>query len=150
MRAGANILWFLLGGWLLGASWIFAAVIMTASVIGIPWARACWEIASLSFAPFGRDVISDRELTTKSSMPLGIFRLAANLLWLPFGLCLAIGHLMHGFLMFATIIGIPLGLQCFKLAGISLFPVGKRVVSVELVHEARSENARARLAALRS
>jgi len=52
-------------------------------------------------------------------------------------------------LMFVTIIGIPLGLQDFKLAGISLFPVGKRVVTKELMAAARSANAQAQLAALR-
>ncbi|MGV2075035.1 MULTISPECIES: YccF domain-containing protein [unclassified Rhizobium] len=103
----------------------------------------------LSLWPFGRDVVSHAELTGKSSAGLTIFRLIANIIWLPFGVILAISHVLHGCLMFVTIIGIPLGLQDFKLAGISLFPVGKRVVTKELMAAARSANAQAQLAALR-
>ncbi|MBO9193461.1 YccF family protein [Rhizobium sp. 16-449-1b] len=149
MRTGANFLWFILGGWALALMWWFAAALMTISIIGLPWARACWEIGLLSLWPFGRDVVSHAELTGKSSAGLTLFRLIANIIWLPFGVMLAISHVLHGCLMFVTIIGIPLGLQDFKLAGISLFPVGKRVVTKELMAAARSANAQAQLAALR-
>lgn len=146
MRTGANILWFLLGGWALGLGWWIAAAIMAISIIGLPWTKACIEIGKLSFAPFGREVVSHSELTGESSLGLGAFRFLANLLWLPLGILLSIGHLFHGCLMFLTIIGIPLAIQDFKLAGISLFPVGKRVVSVELARAARTANAAAELA----
>jgi uncharacterized membrane protein YccF (DUF307 family) len=149
MRTGANFLWFIFGGWALALMWWFAAAFMTVSIIGLPWARACWEIGLLSLWPFGRDVVSHAELTGKSSAGLTAFRIIANILWLPFGVLLAIGHIAHGCLMFMTIIGIPLGIQDFKLAGISLFPVGKRVVTKELMQAARSANAQAQLAAFR-
>nr|WP_237151593.1 YccF family protein [Oryzibacter oryziterrae] len=149
MRTGANILWFLLGGWFLALTWLFGAVVMAISVIGLPWARACFEIAKLSLAPFGREVISHAELSGGDPLPVGIFRLLANLLWLPFGLVLTLSHLMHGCMMFVTIIGIPLALQDFKLAGISLFPVGKRVVLKEVAEAARAANAAAAIAARR-
>jgi len=149
MRTGANILWFLLGGWALGLGWWIAAAIMAISIVGLPWAIACIEIGKLSFAPFGREVVSHSELTGTASLGLGLFRLLANLLWLPLGLLLAVGHLFHGCLMIVTIIGIPLAIQDFKLAGISLFPVGKRVVSVELARAARQANAEAELAGWR-
>ncbi|MFG1461725.1 YccF family protein [Xanthobacter sp. DSM 24535] len=149
MRTGANILWFLLGGWILALIWWAAAVLMTISIIGLPWARACWEIGLMNLMPFGRDVISHSELTGSSSAGLKIFRLLANIIWLPLGLILAVAHIIHGCLMFITIIGIPLGLQDFKLAGISLFPVGKRVVSKELLTAARTANAQDQLASYR-
>ncbi len=104
----------------------------------------------MSLMPFGRDVVSHSELTGKSNMGWGTFRFVANLIWLPFGAMLAISHVIHGCLMFITIIGIPLALQDFKLAGISLFPVGKRVVTVELKKAALAANAQQKLAALRS
>jgi uncharacterized membrane protein YccF (DUF307 family) len=149
MRTGANFLWFIFGGWALALIWWLAAAFMTVSIIGLPWARACWEIGLLSLWPFGRDVVSHAELTGKSSAGLTAFRIIANILWLPFGVLLAIGHIAHGCLMFMTIIGIPLGIQDFKLAGISLFPVGKRIVTKELMQAARSANAQAQLAAFR-
>jgi uncharacterized membrane protein YccF (DUF307 family) len=149
MRTGANILWFILGGWLLALSWYLAAILMALSIIGLPWARACWEIGTLSLMPFGREVIACSELDGQSDIALGTFRLIANLIWLPLGLTLAILHVAHGCLMFCTIIGIPLGIQDFKLAGISLFPVGKRVVTREMAQAARSLNAAQKLTAYR-
>lgn len=149
MRTGANVLWFLLGGWALALLWWLAAAIMAISIIGLPWTRACWEIGLLSLAPFGRDVVSHAELTGESSAGLKAFRLIANIIWLPLGLVLAVAHLAHAVLMFITIIGIPFGLQDIKLAGISLFPVGKRVVTKELREAARVANAQDQLAAYR-
>jgi len=39
MKTGLNILWFLLGGWALGLIWYLAAIVMTLSITGLPWAR---------------------------------------------------------------------------------------------------------------
>ena len=41
---------------------------------------------------------------------------------------MALTWLFLGVLMCITIVGIPLGLQCFKAARLSLFPYGKKVV----------------------
>jgi len=53
-----------------------------------------------------------------------------NIIWLLFGgLFAALGYLIGGILLCITIIGIPWGLQCFKLAGLVLWPFGSKVVS---------------------
>lgn len=52
-----------------------------------------------------------------------------NLIWLVFGgLAAAIGYIFGGFILCLTIVGIPFGLQCFKIAGLVLWPFGKRIV----------------------
>ncbi len=57
-------------------------------------------------------------------------RIILNILWLIFGgLMSAFGWWLTGFLWCITIVGIPVGLQCFKLASISLNPFGKEVVN---------------------
>ena len=57
-------------------------------------------------------------------------RIILNILWLIFGgLFSALGWWLTGFLWCITIVGIPVGLQCFKLASISLNPFGKEVVN---------------------
>ena len=49
-----------------------------------------------------------------------------NIIWVIFaGLWLAIGWAITGLLWCATIIGIPVGLQCFKFAGLALAPFGR-------------------------
>ena len=74
-----------------------------------------------------------------------------NVLWLvTFGLALCLSYLALGIVYCLTIIGIPFGLQCFKLAGISLWPVGRRVVSIELADVARRQAAEATFARRRA
>ena len=52
-----------------------------------------------------------------------------NILWLIFGGFLSgLGWLVAGLLWCITIVGIPVGVQCFKLAGLSFCPFGKEVV----------------------
>jgi uncharacterized membrane protein YccF (DUF307 family) len=55
--------------------------------------------------------------------------LIGNLIWLVCGgLFAALGYIVGGFVLCLTIVGIPFGLQCFKLAGLVVWPFGKRVV----------------------
>jgi len=53
-----------------------------------------------------------------------------NIIWLLFGgLAAALGYIVGGFLLCLTIVGIPFGIQCFKIAGLVLWPFGRQVVS---------------------
>lgn len=55
--------------------------------------------------------------------------LLGNLIWLFFGgLAAALGYIVGGFVLCLTIVGIPFGLQCFKLASLVLWPFGRQVV----------------------
>jgi uncharacterized membrane protein YccF (DUF307 family) len=56
--------------------------------------------------------------------------LVENLIWLIFGgLVSAIGYCIGGFVLCCTVIGIPFGLQCFKMAGFVLWPFGRKAVT---------------------
>src|SRR5690606_40203796 len=44
------------------------------------------------------------------------------------GIELAVGYVIGGLVMMITIVGIPFGLQAFKLAGFALWPFGRAVV----------------------
>jgi len=56
--------------------------------------------------------------------------LLGNLIWLIFGGFLAaLGYVLGGLVLCCTVVGIPWGLQCFKIAGLVLWPFGKKVVS---------------------
>ena len=53
-----------------------------------------------------------------------------NIIWLVFGgLMAAFGYFIGGIVLCITFIGLPWGVQCFKLAGFVLWPFGKKVVS---------------------
>ena len=52
-----------------------------------------------------------------------------HILWFVLsGLWLAIGYFLAGLVCCITIIGIPFGIQAFKLAGFALWPFGRTVV----------------------
>ena len=130
MRLILNILWFILGGWISGTLWILAGLLLAITIVGLPWANAAFRIASFSYWPFGRQVVSRADLGG-SDLGTGPFGLILNLLWFVFaGWYLAIQHIVLGISLCVTIIGIPFGLQHLKLAVISLAPVGKTVVEI--------------------
>jgi uncharacterized membrane protein YccF (DUF307 family) len=118
-----NLLWIIFGGVEIAAGWLLAAVIMAIAIIGLPWARAALTIAIYTLLPFGHTVI-DR--------PSGRLGFIGNLIWLLLaGWWLALGHLIMAVALAVTIIGIPFAWAHLKLAGISLWPVGKDVTSIE-------------------
>ena len=127
-----NLIWFILGGWLMGLGWILAGVIMAITIIGLPWARACFMIARYSFWPFGYDIINREELSGRGDMGTGTLGAIGNVIWFVFaGWWLALAHLSLAVGLAFSIIGIPFAWAHVKLALASLFPVGKTVVPVD-------------------
>jgi uncharacterized membrane protein YccF (DUF307 family) len=124
-----NILWIVFGGLWMAAGWIVAAVIMAITIIGLPWARAAFNIASYALLPFGRKAVSRAEHLGTQDIGTGPFGLLGNIVWLVLaGWWLALGHLLTAILWAVTIIGIPFAWAHFKLAGIALWPIGKMIV----------------------
>jgi uncharacterized membrane protein YccF (DUF307 family) len=151
MRTIGNILWFVLGGFTMGLAWWLAGALAFLSIVGIPWARACFVIGTFTFLPFGKEPISRRELTGMDDLGTGALGFLGNVLWFLFaGIWLAIGHATAALANFISIIGIPFGIQHLKLAAISLAPIGMTVVTVEEAAAARMANAQIRVARRRS
>ena len=124
-----NALWFVLGGFVMGLGWWLAGVLMVITIVGLPWAGACFRIARFSFWPFGQEAVSRSSLTGRSDLANGPLGLLGNVIWfLVAGWWLAIGHLSSAVACFASIVGIPFGLQHLKLAVIALTPIGMEVV----------------------
>lgn len=113
-----NIIWFLCGGFISGLSWLLAGVLWCCTIIGIPVGLQCFKLAGLSFFPFGKEV----------QYGGGAGSLLLNIIWIIFsGLPLAIESALFGLLLCITIIGIPFGLQHFKIAKLALMPFGATV-----------------------
>ena len=150
LRLLLNILWVVLGGFWMALGWWFAGLIMAITIIGLPWARACFVIGGFTLWPFGSSAVN-RELVT-GNRDIGTSGLGClgNVIWFVLaGWWLALGHLFAAFANFITIIGIPFGIQHLKLAGIALAPIGKTIVPKEVAQAARQRNAEATVRELR-
>jgi len=54
--------------------------------------------------------------------------LLLNIVWLIFGgFIVVVAYLLGAILLCLTIIGIPFGVQCFKLAGLAIAPFGREI-----------------------
>lgn len=154
MRFAGNVIWFVFGGAVISFIWLVGAAVFAASIVGLPLSRAALEMAKMSAWPFGKDVVHIRELDLKNksakTLMTGTVGFIFNIIWmLTFGWVLFLAYIFAGVLNCLTLIGIPFGLQSFKLAGISLWPVGRRVVTAELASLARAEKAQRQLAGYR-
>ena len=114
-----NLVWILCGGLWQALAWVLMGILWCVTIVGIPIGRQCFKFASLAFAPFGKEVAYGG----------GAFSLAVNILWLLIsGIPLALAAAINGLLLCCTVIGIPFGLQCFKIAKLALMPFGAKIV----------------------
>jgi uncharacterized membrane protein YccF (DUF307 family) len=127
-----NLLWILFGGLYMAVGWIVAAIVMAITIIGLPWARAAFNIASYTLLPFGRKAVSRADYLGTHDVGTGPFGLLGNIIWLVLaGWWLALGHLATAILLAITIIGIPFAWAHLKLAGLALWPIGKIIVDAD-------------------
>ncbi len=125
LRVIGNIIWFLFIGIPLGLTWWCASLLMCIFIITIPWAKAAFTIGKLAFFPFGKTTIARDKITGQQDIGSGNLGFIGNILWLIFaGIWLAIHNFILGVLFCISIVGIPFGIQFFKLAKISLWPIG--------------------------
>lgn len=117
MKAIGNLLWFLLTGLASALAWIGIGIFWCITIIGIPFGKQAFKLAGLSLFPFGKTVNGNF-----GKHPI------ANIIWFLFGgLELAIGYVIAGLFWCITIVGIPFGKQCFKLASLAIAPFGATV-----------------------
>jgi len=127
-----NIAWMVFGGLEMAVGWLIAAVIMAITIIGLPWARAAFNIALYTLLPFGRKAVSRTEYLGVDDFGTGPFGAIGNIVWLVLaGWWLALGHLIAAVLLAVTIIGIPFAWAHLKLAGVALWPIGKMIVDAD-------------------
>lgn len=127
-----NVVWVLTCGWAMGLGWLIAGIIMAITIVGIPWARAAFNIASYAFLPFGRIAVPRDEVLGREDIGTGPLGVIGNIIWfLLAGWWLALSHLVIALLFAITIIGIPFAWANLKLAGISLWPIGMMIVPAD-------------------
>lgn len=118
MKVIGNFLWFITFGLIEGLACVLVGIVMCLTLVGIPLGVAFFRIAGLAFFPFGKSVNTNYE-----AHPVG------NVVWLALGGSgMAVGSAITGGLLCATIIGIPFGIQFFKLMKLSALPYGAEIV----------------------
>lgn len=123
MRALLNVIWLVLAGIWLALAYVLAAVLLAITIIGLPFAKQSLKLAGYALWPFGRTLVP----APTRSVGLSV---VGNILWFVLaGWWLALAHLLTGIALCLTIIGIPLGVADFKMAGAALVPFGKQIVS---------------------
>jgi uncharacterized membrane protein YccF (DUF307 family) len=111
-----NIIWLLCGGLIAGLVYIIGGLLLCVTIVGIPFGMQAMRLGVAVFAPFGRHAVRDR-------MHQGFLALAFDVIWLVlFGWEIAVMHLVGGAVLCLTIVGIPFGVQLFKLVPVALFP----------------------------
>jgi uncharacterized membrane protein YccF (DUF307 family) len=124
IRFVGNVIWLVLSGIWLAIAYVIIGMVMCLLIITIPFGVASFRLASFVLWPFGR--------TTVRRPDAGAPSLIANVLWFFLaGLWMAIAHIVLGVALCLTVIGIPLGLGNFKLAGVALAPLGKQIVRTD-------------------
>jgi uncharacterized membrane protein YccF (DUF307 family) len=110
-------------------AWAVAAVLMAITIVGLPWTRAAFNIASYTLLPFGQKAVSRAQYSGSEDVGTGPLGTLGNIVWLVLaGWWLALGHLVTALLLAVTIVGIPFAWAHLKLAGIALWPIGKMIV----------------------
>jgi uncharacterized membrane protein YccF (DUF307 family) len=121
VRLVLNVIWLVLSGLWLGLCYALAGLVMCLLIITIPFGIAAFRLAAFVLWPFGRTVVRRPEAGAASTI--------GNVIWFVLvGLWMAIAHLVAGFLLCLTIVGIPLGIGNFKLAAVAVAPLGKEIV----------------------
>ena len=119
MRFLGNIFWLLLGGIVISLYYFIVGLLFCLTIIGIPFGVQLIKMAGFALWPFGKEVQAGPEDS-------GCLCILMNVIWiLVGGIEIALTHLTCGIVFCITIVGIPLGIQHFKMTLLALVPFGK-------------------------
>ena len=124
MNTFGNLLWFLLGGFIIAIFYLIGSILLIITIIGIPFGIQTLKMTAFAIAPFGRDLV-------RTERSAGCLNILLNVIWiLVAGIELAITHLILALLFGITIIGIPFAKQHIKMAELALIPFGMEITDV--------------------
>ena len=125
MRILGNIVWLVFEGIIIAVEYFIGSIILMITIVGIPFGMQTLKMGSLAVWPFGRT----SRIESRAS---GCLYIIMNVLWLICGgIWIAITHALFGMLLSITIIGIPFGIQHFKLTEVAINPFGRSIVSIK-------------------
>ena len=123
MKLLGNLIWLIFGGIIIAIEYMIASFLLIITIVGIPFGIQTMKLAMVALWPFGTE-------TRQGARSSGCLYIIMNILWLVLGgIPIALTHAIFGLLLSITIVGIPFGMQHFKLAGVALSPFGRDIVS---------------------
>jgi len=121
MKTLGNIVWVIFGGFIVALVYYVVGLFMCATIIGIPFGVQLFKFGTFTLWPFGHEIVD------RPNEP-SVLSVVMDVIWIACGWWeIALGHLFFGCALCVTIIGIPLGLQHFKMIVPALLPFGKTV-----------------------
>lgn len=121
MSCFGNIIWMIFGGFVTGMGYILGGLLVCLTIVGIPFGVQAIKLGVATMSPFGREIVPTD--AAGEAVPLIL-----NIGWaVLFGWEIAVAHLVHGLILYITIIGIPFGQQHFKLIPLALAPFGREL-----------------------
>ena len=122
MSCIGNVIWLIFGGFFAGIGYIIAGLLVSITIVGIPFGQQAIKLGIATMSPFGKELV----LTEKASEPNYVL---LNIVWaVLFGWEIAVAHLVSALVLAITIVGIPFAQQHIKLLPISLAPFGRELV----------------------
>lgn len=123
MRLLGNLIWLLFGGLETALAYLIASCILMITIVGIPFGLQTLKIGLFTLWPFGQEAVQTKH-------GVGLINFIMNVFWfLIAGIWIALMNVFFGLILCATIIGIPFGLQHFKLAMLAVRPFGREIVT---------------------
>jgi len=123
-----NLLWLVLGGWHLFLTWFLTGLLLCATVVGIPCGWQVIKISIFLLFPFGKSMVYTADELMQHEGSRCCFRSCnclLNIIWaVTAGWILALQAFLTGCLFMVSIVGIPFGIQCFKLTLLCFCPFG--------------------------
>ena len=112
MKFLGNLIWFLLGGAIVALLFFFLGFVCCVTIVLIPFGKQFFKLAGLIVAPFKKEVYSDYD-----THPY------LNIIWMILDPYVILTFLI-GIILCVTVIGIPFGKQCLKVARLAAAPFG--------------------------
>lgn len=121
MNVLLNIIWVVFGGLMIAVEYVISSIAMMVTIVGIPFGLQTLKLAVVALWPFGSRI-------EDNPWPSGCLAGIMNIIWwFVGGIPIALTHLVWGIIFCITIIGIPFGMQHFKLMRLAFFPFGSGV-----------------------
>jgi len=118
----ANLIWLVFGGIIIAVEYLISSLLLMVTIVGIPFGIQTLKLAALALWPFGHE-------TRLRATDSGCLSTLMNIIWICIGgIWISLTHVLFGILFTITIIGLPFGLQHFKLAGLALTPFGREII----------------------